>query len=123
MKRILGLAAFLGKALTGLATSYGFQTPQYQRQYGVKRQVRQAYRAGPRPKEARWWHDNRDVWQGIAQEAAMLKRQRRTEKLKTQTLGSWNNPAHTTHHAIPGGGTAKAFIVRLNPFYQRPVTE
>ena len=121
MKRILGLAALLGHAL-GAAT--GIQVYGGARGGRGKRQVYgNAYYSSSRPKAARWWHDPKDFEQSNTMEAAELKRQRRAVKLKAQTLGMWNNKAHTARFPIPGGGTTTGFAARLNPFYQRPVTE
>lgn len=118
MKRILGLAALLGHALsaaTGIQQAYSVQ------RWGGKRN--RPYFPASRPNVARWWHDLEQPGQCARLQAAKDKRENRAQKLKDHTLGAWNNAAHTTRLPVPGGATQKAFIASLNPFYQRPVTE
>lgn len=119
MKRILGLAALLGHALTA---STGIQFYGGARG-GGKRQLAGRYRYSPRPTDARWWHDLEQPGQCARLQDAKDKRERRAEKLKAQILGMWNNKAHTARFAIPGGGTTMGFPARLNPFYQPPVAK
>lgn len=113
MKRILGLAALLGKALsisTGF-TAYGGARG------GGKRYRSTAYFSSSKPADARWWHDQKNFQQSNVREAAGAKRQRKAEKLTTQTLRAWYNPAHTVVVADPGYGFYSEFVARLNPFY------
>lgn len=123
MKRILGLAALLGHALSAATGVRPFSVKPGARGAN-KRPVKNPFTyKGMGPEYSRYWHDPTDEAQRPAIEAAHSKRERRAEKLKAHTLGAWNNTAHTTHHPTPDGGTHKAFIASLNPFYQRPVTE
>ena len=61
--------------------------------------------------------DPTEFYQSNALEAAVMKRRRRAEKLKLQTLGAWNNAAHVVTYPAPEGSTYRAFVPTLNPFY------
>lgn len=61
--------------------------------------------------------DPTEFYQSNALEAAVMKRRRRSEKLKLQTLGAWNNAAHVVTHPAPERSTYRAFVPTLNPFY------
>ena len=89
----------------------------------AKREARIASRAASLrsqhtdPLSRRHWHDSTEFYQSNALEAAVMKRRRRAEKLKLQTLGAWNNAAHVVTHPAPEGSTYRAFVPTLNPFY------
>lgn len=87
----------------------GWKTPNYQRQYGARRQVRAAFKLTGRPTDKRHWHDSTEFYQSNALEAAVMKRRRRADRLQQSTARSAkNNDAHFTGGAMPGP---------LNPFY------
>lgn len=70
------LALFAGKL-----NFTGWKMPNYQRQFGARRQVRAAFKLTGRPTDKRHWHDSAEFYQSNALEAAVLKRQRKAEKL------------------------------------------
>lgn len=124
MKRILGLASLLGHAL-GAATGIQFYG-------GARGGAKRPYYPVTEPKAARWWHvlnglgsgDQPDAYRQLQlSNAAAEKRERKGHKLQKQTLGAWFNPAHVKTAATPGGKTTRYFVPRLNPFYQRPISE
>ena len=111
MKRLmLGLSALLGAAIGG-ATVYGGGRG------GGKRYAPTAYYSSSRPIAARWWHNDKDPAQMAAIQAAEAKQARKAQNRIAQAFNAWGNRAHTVEYAIPGGGTSRAFITRLNPFY------
>lgn len=119
MKRILGLAALMGQLLaSAIGKETGIEPAQYRHQYGVKRQVRQAYHAGPRPTDARWWHDLKQPIQCRKLQAAKDKREERAAKLSRDAATATNN---NWAHGIGKRGLhltpVPEFSGRLNPFY------
>lgn len=87
----------------------GWKTPNYQRQYGARRQVRAAFKLTGRPTDKRHWHDRTEFYQSNALEAAVLKRRRRADRQQFVTArAAKNNDARFTDGAMP---------TRLNPFY------
>lgn len=113
MKRILGLAALLGHALsmsTGISVYGGAR--------GGGKRSGPYYNSSTRPTDARWWHDSKDILQHPAILAALDKRQRKAKKLDSDIEQSWGrNYAH--HNAFHRLNDATGFIepLRLNPFY------
>ena len=84
---------------------------------GGQRGASKTWRNTGRPNAARRWHNPTEFYQSNALEAAVMKRRRRAEKLKLQTLGAWNNAAHVVTYPAPEGSTYRAFVPTLNPFY------
>lgn len=117
MKRILLGALGNIAALFAAGMDQAWVRPTYARQFGPRRQVRAAFKLTGRPTDKRHWHDRTEFYQSNALETAVLKRRRRAEKLKLQTLRAWNNTAHVVTHPAPEGSTYRAFIPTLNPFY------
>lgn len=118
MKRILGLAALLASAAVSLAGSYGIQAPQYRRQYGVKRTVRQGYRLTAPPTAVRWWHDRESPEQADRHMKASLKRQRKADKLFEYSARSiTSNKAHASSYEQFHDELFSFVPNALNPFY------
>ena len=109
MKRILGLAALLGHALSA-ATGIQPFTVKPGGRGANKRPVYDAYFRGSRPTDARWWHDVNVPAQANRQMNAQLRRDRRAKKLFNQT--SYSADLNRAHY-----DEFDNLHDRLNPFY------
>lgn len=108
------LALFAGKL-----NFTGWKMPNYQRQFGARRQVRAAFKLTGHPTDKRHWHDSTEFYQSNALEAAVMKRRHRAAKLHSNTHCSlYGNPAlrngapNLSHQTF-----SPAIADRLNPFY------
>lgn len=113
MKRILGLAALLGHALsaaTGIQQAYGAA------RWGGKRN--RPYFPATRPNVARWWHDLEQPGQCARLQAAKDKRQQRAEKVSEHAARSVTfNRAHASSYEQFHDELRSFVPDRLNPFY------
>lgn len=115
MKRILGLAALLGHALTAWT---GIQFYGGARG-GGKRQPAGRYRYSSKPTDARWGHDLEQPGQCARLQDAKDKRERRACKLHNVHARASSNPAHRTDYEfLPSGRLVGTTIpASLSPTY------
>jgi len=118
MKRILGLAALLGHALTASTGIQPWRIAPGGRGAN-KRPVRNPFTyKGMAPEYSRYWHDMSDPVQAERFAAAELKRQRKAEKLQRDAATATNNNwAHGVGKRGVHLSPAPEFSGRLNPFY------
>lgn len=127
---IFGLGALLGRLFSSAIES---PSPRF---YGGARggdKYQSPFYGGSNPKGARWWHVLDRLGSGDQPDSvrqlrlftkAQAKRDRRAEKLEYVTVrGMLHNKAHRRVQETRPRIFEPVTPARLNPFYQRPVTE
>ena len=122
MKRI-GILGRLGAVLLSTMAHGGWpaEIAQGQRGSGKSRAAatvaNHRFKNMGRPAARRWWHDPEQPDQAATILFAAGKRDRKAEKLHSQTINAWLNPAHVKSENPEPGQYTRWFTPTLNPFH------